>query len=259
MSVPAWFCVRSFWAPDNNASYIVWSFCFNAIHAHIIVVDDAAGFVLVDGSARQSWREYGHRPRRGCKGAGRRRRLYISPVGRSLPGKYRYSLGGFTGKRHLGSRRFLGAMFKLVDAVANEVLLVGVEFETDGQRQRPEGLTAWRHEVNLQIDTDHRSLQWSDAMTQLEENEINSKKLKERAHDRETWRHWERTCLQTEKKTMNERMNEQQDIWPCWPTRYADHRAFRSRSVYVMVHFVHDLSDARLFWPLTCWPKKGSN
>jgi len=38
-----------------------------------------------------------------------------------------------------------------------------------------------------------------DAMMQEdEESEINYAKLKEKAQDRETWHHWERTCLRAE-------------------------------------------------------------
>ena len=41
------------------------------------------------------------------------------------------------GARDLGPSCLLGSLLVLVDAISDEVLLVGVEFEADVERQRP--------------------------------------------------------------------------------------------------------------------------
>jgi len=49
----------------------------------------------------------------------------------------------------LGASGAFGALLEVVDEVADEVLLIGVEFQTDAQRQRPGCLATRRHKVHL--------------------------------------------------------------------------------------------------------------
>jgi len=60
---------------------------------------------------------------------------------------------------------------------------------TEGHRRKVPGKeNPWRPRAML-LDA---------LMQEDEESEIDYAKLKEKAHDRETWRHWERTCLWAE-------------------------------------------------------------
>ena len=120
------------------------------VHAHVYNVLAGTTRLVPVGARRID----GLGPRR--RGGGRRRRRRRLDVAGGVDGERarqngddRRRLLAVGERRLLGARRALAALLELVDAVADEVLLVGVEFEADAQRQRPRRLARRRHEVHL--------------------------------------------------------------------------------------------------------------